>query len=67
MRKLYDAVLEVIEGPHLPLSIALELSDEVAEASAVVMREELKNILQGLASLDDEDLRPRLKIMISKL
>ena len=59
MKKLYEAINNVVENP--------DLSDEVAEVSAVVMREELKNILQGLATLDDEDLRPRLKIMISKL
>tara|TARA_R110002049_G_scaffold72653_1_gene188029 strand:- start:182 stop:361 length:180 start_codon:yes stop_codon:yes gene_type:complete len=59
MKKLYDAINDVVNNP--------ELADEVAEVSAVVMRQEIKSILEGLASLDDEDLRPRLKIMISKL
>jgi hypothetical protein len=59
MKKLYDAINKVIDNP--------ELADEVAEVSAVVMRQEIKSILEGLASLDDEDVYARLKIMISKL
>jgi len=67
MKKLYDAVLEVIEGPHLPLSIAQELADEVAEVSAVIMRQEIKLILTGLLSNDDEDLRQAVKNVTNKL
>jgi len=59
MKKLYEAINNVIDNP--------ELADEVAEVSAVVMRQEIKSILEGLASLDDEDVYARLKIMISKL
>ena len=59
MKKLYDAINKVVDNP--------ELADEVAEVSAVVMRQEIKSILEGLASLDDEDVYARLKIMISKL
>ena len=59
MKKLYDAINDVVNNP--------ELADEVAEVSAVVMRQEIKSILEGLASLDDEDVYARLKIMISKL
>ena len=60
MKKLYDAINNVVENP--------DLSDEVAEDSAVVMREELKNILQGLLSHDDDgDLRQAIKNITHKL
>ena len=59
MKKLYDAINKVVDNP--------ELADEVAEVSAVVMRQEIKNILTGLLSHDDEDLRQAVKNVTNKL
>ena len=59
MKKLYEAINNVIDNP--------ELADEVAEVSAVVMRQEIKNILTGLLSHDDEDLRQAVKNVTNKL
>lgn len=59
MKKLYDAIDNVVNNP--------ELSDEVTEVSAEVMREELKNILSGLLTHDDEDLRQAIKTITHKL